>query len=243
MDFRRGRCERECYMKKIARMVWLLIRLALSLALAGAVALAGLNLYIYASVKGQIVSAAEAAELPEADCILVLGCSVLPDGTPSDMLGDRLRRGIELFEAGAADRLLMSGDHRKGEYDEVNHMKRFAVKAGVPSGQVFMDYAGFSTYESMYRAKEVFQVDTMVIVTQEYHLYRALYDAKAMGITAYGVAADGGQYPGQRDREVRELLARAKDFVYTIIRPEPAKLGEEFPISGNGDDTNGPGYY
>lgn len=230
-------------MRKIIRIIFLLVRLALSLALAGVLALAGLNLYMCAGVRGQIVSVQEAAELQDVDCILVLGCSVLPDGTPSDMLGDRLNRGIQLFEAGAADRLLMSGDHRKGEYDEVNHMKRFAVDQGVPSSQVFMDYAGFSTYESMYRAKEVFQVDTMVVVTQEYHLYRALYDARAMGITAYGVAADQGEYPGQRDREIRELLARAKDFVYTIARPQPVGLGEEFPISGNGNDTNGPGYY
>ena len=123
-------------------------------------------------------------------CILVLGCGVWGE-TPSHMLEDRLLQGIELYENGASEKLLMSGDHGTVEYDEVNAMKDYAIEAGAIPDQVFMDHAGFSTYESMYRARDVFDVDSMIIVTQKYHLYRAVYNARKLGIDAYGIAADG----------------------------------------------------
>ena len=132
----------------------------------------------------------------------------------------------------------MSGDHGQDEYDEVNIMKDFAIEKGIPSEDIFMDHAGFSTYESIYRAKEIFGAKKIIIVTQEYHLYRALYIAKTMGIEAYGVGADPRQYVGAFNREVREILARNKDFVKCIFKPEPTYLGDPIPINGNGDDTN-----
>ena len=122
------------------------------------------------STEKRILTQEEAAALG-ADCILVLGAGVHPDGTPSNMLEDRLLRGIELYDAGASQKLLMSGDHGRKNYDEVNVMKQFAVARGVPSEDVFMDHAGFSTYESMYRARDVFQADKVIIVTQRYHLW------------------------------------------------------------------------
>ena len=132
----------------------------------------------------------------------------------------------------------MSGDHGRAEYDEVNVMKTYATDCGVPSQDVFMDHAGFSTYESMYRAKEIFGVKKMVIVTQEYHLYRALYTAEKLGIEVKGVACDRYIYEGQIYREIREILARDKDFLYCIFKPTPTYLGEAIPVSGDGNLTN-----
>lgn len=154
------------------------------------------------------------------------------------MLKDRLDEGIRLYQQGVSDRLLMSGDHGRKDYDEVNRMKEYALERGVPSEAVFMDHAGFSTYESMYRARDIFQVKQIVVVTQKYHMYRALYVASAMGLEAYGVASDPRPYGGQLYRDIRELLARPKDLLYTLFKPEPAYLGEVIPVSGNGDATN-----
>ena len=117
-------------------------------------------------------------------------------------------------------------------------MKQFAIEKGIPSEDIFMDHAGFSTYDSIYRAKEIFGAKKIIIVTQEYHLYRALHIANRLGIEAYGVGADPRQYVGAFNREVREILARNKDFVKCIIKPNPKYLGDKIPISGNGDNTN-----
>lgn len=210
----------------------------LCLLLAAGAGLLGINGWVKSSAAGRILAPEEAAELTGVDCVLVLGCYVRPDGTPSDMLADRLRRGISLYEQGAAPKLLMSGDHGRVDYDEVNAMKDAAVAAGVPSADVFMDHAGFSTYESIYRAKEIFQAGRIIIVSQEYHLYRALYIAQQLGVEAWGVAADYHTYRGQIVRDARELLARVKDAAVTLYRPEPTYLGKAIPVSGDGDITN-----
>ena len=208
------------------------------LAIAAGMAVLGINARVKSVGKKHLLTAEEAADLADVDCVLVLGCLVRSDGSLSSMLRDRLVRGVELYELGAAPKLLMSGDHGRKDYDEVNTMKAYAIGEGVPSSDVFMDHAGFSTYESMYRAKEVFAADKIIIVSQEYHLYRALYIADKLGLEAYGVAAEGDNYGGQTYREVREILARVKDAVYTVFKPKPTYLGEVIPVSGNGDLTN-----
>jgi len=214
----------------------------LALVLFGLCAVLGINLWVTGTVRDRILTEAQASQLQDVDCILVLGCQVRSDGTPSHMLEDRLRRGVALYQAGAAPKLLMSGDHGTKYYNEVDAMKRYALEAGVPSEDVFMDHAGFSTYESMSRAIRVFEADKIIIVTQEYHLYRAMYAAKALGIEAYGVAADYRSYSGQLSRDIREVLARVKDFGMAITKPDPTYLGDAIPISGNGalthDDTS-----
>ena len=172
------------------------------------------------------------------DCIIVLGCKVKSDGMPSDMLEDRLRRGVELFHAGAAPKLLMSGDHGTMTYNEVQSMKQFAIDNEIASSDIFMDHAGFSTYESIYRARDIFQAKKIIIVTQGYHLYRALYIANALGVEAYGVDADYRDYAGQLGYDLREILARNKDFLTSIFQPEPTYGGNAIPIWGNGDLTN-----
>lgn len=199
----------------------------------------GLDGYVRHQAAAYLLTWEEAEALEDVDCILVLGCGVRPDGSPSLMLQDRLDAGLALYEAGAAPKLLMSGDHSRADYDEVNAMKDYAMAAGVPSQDVFMDHAGFSTYESMYRARDVFCAQTVLIVSQGYHLYRAVYDARALGLDAYGAAAEDIPYAGQILRDLREILARCKDFFYCLLQPEPTFLGEAIPVSGNGDLSNG----
>ena len=208
------------------------------LAIIGIVTVICVNSHVKSVGGHNIITPEEAAELKDVDCIVVLGCQVKDDGKPSDMLADRLRRGIELYNQGVAPKIIMSGDHGQKEYDEVNTMKQVAVEAGIPSSDVFMDHAGFSTYETLYRAKEIFEADKIVVVTQKYHLYRTLYIAEKLGIEAYGVNADYHTYWGQSNREAREILARCKDFIKTIFKPEPKYLGDAIPVSGDGDITN-----
>lgn len=228
-------------MKKITskKKLWFtLLCCTLLIGVLGVSAVFGINGWVKHSVADRILTEAQAFELQNVDCIVVLGCQVRSDGTPSHMLEDRLKRGVALYQGGAAPKLLMSGDHGTDGYDEVDAMKRFAVEAGVPSRDVFMDHAGFSTYETVYRAKEIFAADRILIVTQQYHLYRALYIAEALGIEAYGVASDYRQYSGQTARDIREVLARVKDFGMSILQPEPTYLGEVIPINGNGELTH-----
>ena len=117
-------------------------------------------------------------------------------------------------------------------------MKQYAIDASVPSSDVFMDHAGFSTYESLYRAKEIFGAKKIIIVSQEYHLHRARYIANEMGIEAYAVAADYRNYSGQTYRDMREILARCKDMLTTAFKVPPTYGGDAIPISGDGDVTN-----
>ena len=204
----------------------------------GTGAITVINSVVKLTTQKQIITSEEAAMLEDVDCVLVLGCYVFENGTPSAMLHDRLTRGVELYDLGAAPKLLMSGDHGMEHYNEVDAMKRFAVDAGIPAENVFMDHAGFSTYESIYRAKEVFQAQKILIVTQGYHLYRALYIAEQFGLEAYGISSDYRAYAGQLIRDVREVLARVKDFAICIFKPEPTFLGEVIPIFGDGNLTN-----
>ncbi len=195
-----------------------------------------INAIMLANASGHIYSP-DGEHKETYDCILVLGAGVR-DGKPSDMLRDRLDTAIALYFDGVAPKLLVSGDHGSLDYDEVNVMKSYAMDAGVPSEDIFMDHAGFSTYESIYRAKAIFCVSRMMIVTQEYHLPRALYIAESFEIEACGVSADLRTYIGSVKYNIREVAARVKDFFSCIAKPLPTYLGEEIPIDGNGDITN-----
>ena len=177
--------------------------------------------------------------IPEEDydCILVLGAGIRKGG-PSPMLEDRLLTAIDLYNNGVAPKILVSGDHEYNDYDEVNVMKNYLKENGIPSEDIFMDHAGLSTYDSVYRAKLIFKVHKVIIVTQKYHLYRALYIAKNIDLKAYGVSSTKRDYVGQSKRDVREFIAQIKDFFKCLINPEPTYLGEVISIKGNGDKTN-----
>lgn len=226
----------------IKKIVWKAIKVmttvVISLILLCVLVVLAINLRVVSVGKSCLLTVEEAETLEDVDCIIVLGCQVRPDGRLSDMLHDRLTRALELYEKGVAPKLLMSGDHGGPYYNEVGAMKTFAVENGVPSEDVFMDHAGFSTYETVYRAKEIFQARKVVIVTQGYHLHRALYIAQQLGLEAYGVASDLRTYSSQAKQDVREMMARCKDFGMCIFKPEPTYMGEAISISGNGDVTN-----
>ncbi len=198
-----------------------------------------INVYMLEFSNRYILSVEEAAA-DEFDCVLVLGAGVW--GTsPTPMLEERLNKGIEVYKTGCTDKILMSGDHGREEYDEVNVMKDFAKEQEVASDNIFMDHAGFSTYESMYRARDVFQVKKVLIVTQKYHLYRAVFNARKLGLDAYGVCADGQyqySFAVRTYNNTREALARTKDFVWCILQPEPTYLGEAIPINSSGALTD-----
>lgn len=223
-------------MKKLLKNLFQIAVVALCLLF---VVMYAVNYYVIDVAKPRVHDLKSIQDTEETfDCILILGCGVRNDGTPSPMLEDRIKEGVKLYNAGVAPKLLMSGDHGRAEYDEVNVMKDFAVNLGIPSENIFMDHAGFSTYESIYRAKEIFKVEKLVIVTQKFHIYRALYIANAFNLAAAGVNSDPRSYYGIQYVELREKLARNKDFLTCIIKPKPTYLGETIPVSGNGDLTN-----
>lgn len=189
------------------------------------------------TTKDNIITEEEAQAINNIDCVLVLGAGI-KGNYPSPMLEDRLKQSISLYEKKLAPKILVSGDHMNYDYDEVNVMKDYLVGHKVPSQDVFMDHAGISTYDSVYRAKHIFQAQKIIIVTQKYHLYRALYIAKQLNIEAYGVASNQRTYANQIKRDIREVFARVKDFVQSILKFETTYLGEQIPITGNGDLTN-----
>lgn len=222
--------ERMFNMNKIVKWIIIVLVIIITIVLA-------INLYVNLSTKKLIISNNDYTNLKDIDCIIVLGAGIWGD-KPSPMLEDRLLQAIDLYNKEISTKIIMSGDHGREEYDEVNIMKNFAIDKGIPSKNIFMDHAGFSTYESIYRAKEIFGAKKVVIVTQKYHLYRALYIAKQLGLEAYGVGADPRQYAGATYREIREIIARNKDFFKCIFKPQPTYLGDTIPVSGNGDITN-----
>ena len=196
-----------------------------------------INIYVCLSTEKQIVNKIDKNE--NYDAIIVLGASIW-SGEPSPLLKERLDKAIELYKKGYSKKILMSGDHSIDNHDEVNTMKEYAIKHGVPSKDIFMDHAGLSTYESIYRAKAIFRVKKAIIVTQKYHLHRAIYISNALNLKVVGVDSRKKKKTtiNSLNREVREYFARTKDFINSIIKPYPTYLGEQIPITGNGDKTN-----
>lgn len=166
--------------------------------------------------------------------IIVLGAGVRNDGTPSDILADRLETSLEVYRSNLGNVFILSGDHGREEYNEVRAMKDYIMKDNIDEKIIFMDHAGFSTYDSMYRAKEIFKVEKAIVVTNEYHLPRALYIARKLGIEAYGVKSDKRGYQLMDSYKKREALAQLKDFFYVnILKPEPKFLGDSIPVNSS----------
>ena len=196
-----------------------------------------LNFIVVFKTKNRILLSDEYSKIDNVDCIIVLGAGIRGKN-PSPLLKDRLDKAIELYNLGMAPRVIMSGDHGSDDHDEVNVMKQYAIDNGIPSSDIFMDHAGFSTYDTMYRAKNIFGVDRAIVVTQRYHLYRSIYIAQSLGIEAFGVPAENNKYSGRIFREIREVLARDKDVVKCIMKPKSKYLGEKIDITGDGNITN-----
>ncbi|MDA0185012.1 YdcF family protein [Solirubrobacter phytolaccae] len=177
----------------------------------------------------------EPKEVPRAQAALVLGAQVMPNGAPSSMLSDRITAAAELYKAGRVDKLLLSGDHGRKQYDEVGTMRDILLKQGIPAEDIFTDHAGFDTWDSAQRAKRVFAAHSVVVVTQKFHMARALYDARKAGLDATGYAADKRDYGRVMPRlRVREAAARVKTVGDAVTGAEPHFLGPVIPITGDG---------
>lgn len=178
--------------------------------------------YVLASTRDDVYTIAQIEERGiHAQAVLVLGASVYADGTPSDILADRLEVAADLYLAGAADEIIVSGDNGEAHYNESDAMKAYCIELGVPEDAIVVDHAGFDTYASVYRAKYVYGVDSILAVTQAYHLYRTLAIAQGLGMEAQGVAADKGAYDNQAQYSLREVIARDKDFLQTLLSIPP----------------------
>ena len=193
--------------RKVLKILSIAVVIGLIFVLIGAC----INLYMV-HTGGKQIYTVEQMRGSKADCILVLGAGLKPDGSPSDMLRDRLSFACDLWEEGVSDTVLVSGDRASEAYDEVTAMKNYLLAHGVPEEAIVEDPMGYSTSESLKRAKDVFGYENVVVVTQRYHLYRALYIAQKTGLDAKGVNSDPYTYRGQVLRDIREFAARIKDF-------------------------------
>ncbi len=205
------------------------------LAILGLLAIASaLFLKLYVDHRAEPFIYANAKTAPTKHTALVLGCLVYKSGSLSGMLEDRVSTALDLYKLGKVNKFLLSGDHGRVDYDEVNAMKTFLVEEGVPESDIFTDHAGFDTYSSIVRAKEVFQAEELLIVTQEFHLPRALYIAQQKGLDAHGVVANKRIYGGKRRAAIRELFANCKALAEVSANKSPKYLGPVIPITGDG---------
>ena len=197
------------------------------------------NIIVAASAKPYVIDYEEACKLEGVDCIIVLGAGLKSDGTLSQVLQDRVNLGAKLYFGGASDRILVSGDHSRPDYDEANAMKNDLISQSVPADAVFTDHAGFDTYDTMYRARDVFCAKKVIIVTQGFHVERAVFIARALGLDAYGVMCDSENRFFGFKTEIREYVARTKYAFSAWFMPKPTYLGEAIPIWGEASDSNG----
>lgn len=188
-----------------------------------------INAFVCISVKDDIYTLSDTYDVDtffeiadlNAEVIIVPGCGIVDNKTPTHMLSDRLDVAIDLYNRGLAPKLLFSGDHKNDSHNEVAAMHDYAIERGVPEEDIILDHSGFSTSETMFRAKDVFGINKAIVVTQEYHLSRSLYLAKAAGIDVIGVCAEGHVFKGQLYYSLRELGARPKDFALCLLGIEP----------------------
>ncbi|MDO4291205.1 MAG: ElyC/SanA/YdcF family protein [Eggerthellaceae bacterium] len=228
MVFRRNKKSR----KRRGPLGWLLrtvLKTAAALVLVVAALVAFANVYTVVTTRDDVHTVVQ-LEGEQVDAVVVLGASVFADGTPSDILADRLEVAADLYKVGAARAVIVSGDNRDEHYNESDAMKAYCVDLGVPESDVYVDHAGYDTYASMYRARYVYGADSVIVVTQAYHLYRAVATAQALGMEAQGVAADKGAYDNQLSYSLREVAARTKDFVQTLLRIPPADADQPITL-------------
>jgi len=204
-----------------------LARVGAASVLIGLGLLSAINHHVANAAQGRLFTVAEAPARPVA---IVFGARAMANGEPSAVLADRVRTAVELYRAGKVQKLLLTGDNSRRKYDEPTVMKRFAVKLGVPERDIALDYAGFRTYDSCYRARAIFGVKSALLVTQQYHLPRALYTARGLGLDADGVIADRHVYNARRRWWLRERLSTAVAWLQVnVTKPQPKYLGQPEP--------------
>jgi len=202
-------------------------------------AFCGLSLLLVLGINAVVVSGSsqfifeDAEQVPSAQAALILGAKVYSDGRLSHMMQDRADSALELYKTGKVKKLIMSGDHGTKTYDEVNTVKNYLLEKGVNPEDLFLDHAGFDTYDSLYRARDIFGADSLIVVTQKFHLPRAIYIGRALGMDVTGYAADKREYQGILWNETRETVSRTKAFFDVLIGAKPKFLGERIPLDSD----------
>lgn len=207
------------------------LRLSL-LVLTGILTFAGINFYVKRFSNPYCFRNTES--LPESRVAIIFGAGIR-NNAPSKYLKDRLDAGIGAYKEGKARRLLLSGDNGSKSYDELAVMKAYCADHGVDTLQIFVDYAGFDTYSTLYRAKHIFGVEEAILVTQNYHLDRAVFIARNLDIDAVGYAADRGGYSNLRKNKIRELFATVKSVIDVMYGRKPKFLGKKVDMEGKGN--------
>jgi SanA protein len=215
-------------------LIWSLIAGVL-LAIAGVIGALAIHHRVSSAGQGRIFSLED--EVPKHKVGLVLGALVFPNGRLSKMLQDRVDAGIDLYKRGVVEKLLMSGDNRTAHYNEVTAMRNYAIEHGVPSDDVVRDFAGFRTYDSIYRAKELWGLNDMIIISQKFHLPRSLFIAQKLGIDAIGVYAVDNPYRALARAELREKAARVVAWIDVLAGRDPYFLGQKETLSGDAQRT------
>lgn len=224
-------------MKKITKFLKRFFNYIIAIFLVFAIFFLLIQLYVNNYSKPYVFYDKE--KIPNCNAVMVLGASVYSDGTPSPVLKDRLLYAYEIYTNKKADKIIVSGDHATVDYDEVNTMKNYLLDLGVKDEDIFMDHAGFDTYDSMYRAKEIFKISSLIICTQNFHIKRAVYIANKLGIKAYGYPCEDKEEYNMVYLNIRESLAKVKAVTETDILKRKSKIeGEEIPIWKSGTLTN-----
>ena len=178
--------------------------------------------YIYRDLK----------QAPKAQVAVILGAAILKNNNLSPILRERADRAVELYQVGKVEKILVTGDNSTLAHNEVNPVRLYLLENNIPNQDIFLDYAGFDTYSSMYRARDIFLADSMMVVSQSFHLPRALFIARALGLNAYGLEADQGESHYLLKNYVREMLANVKAVFDVVSQREPKYLGDEIPLTG-----------
>lgn len=187
---------------------------------------------IHVKSRGYIYG--EVEKLPQAQVAVILGAAILRSGDLSPVLRHRADMAIQIYTAGKVDKILVTGDNSTLAHNEVNPVRKYLLKNNIPEEDVFLDHAGFDTYSSMYRARDVFKAEKIIVVSQGFHLPRAVYIARMLGVDAYGMKADNGTYLFKND--IRELGADVKAVFNLLFHRLPKYLGDEIPITGDGSE-------
>ena len=204
---------------------------ALTICICGIAALVlAINAYVYLATTARIYQSADAS--PTVEAVIIPGAAILRSGKMSPIFQDRADMAIQLYAAGKAHKILVSGDNSTLSHNEVNPVRTYLLQNGIPDEDIFLDHAGFDTYSTMYRARYVFGVDSAVVATQSFHLPRSVFLAKELGIDAYGVNADAGR--SNIKNYFREALASVKAVINLFSHREPKYLGDPIPIEGDG---------
>ncbi|UIR56812.1 YdcF family protein [Sphingobacterium sp. SRCM116780] len=204
------------------------------ISLIGIMLVLGINFYVKSKTEDAIFSIVE--DIPKTNVAIIFGAGINND-KPSKYLKDRLDAGISLYKQRKVDKILLSGDNGNDAHDELTVMKLYCYEHGIDSNKIYMDYAGFDSYSTMYRAKHIFNVDTAILVTQKYHLNRCIYLGDKLGVKSYGLSANNGDYKGYKYYALREYLSVFKAVLDVMRDRKPRFLEEEVNINGPSNYT------